>query len=122
MHPVGRARSTRLDPVAADFDGSTGQIATPLAHKRDIAMMFSGSRTVWFVLCIAVISSCEVGSRVESGFVLPADFSCAEGLPGWQRAQVVTPDAVQPCMTGSSGSCADGRYTYVSGTGWCRPR
>jgi hypothetical protein len=96
--------------------------AAPLARKREIVIMASGRHMVWLAFYIAVTTSCDVRSVVESDFVLPEDFNCAEALPGWQRARVVTPDVVLPCMTGSSGSCEGSGYTYVSGTGWCRPR
>ena len=84
--------------------------------------MPSSRHLLWLTLCIAATTSCDVSTVVESGFALPEDFNCSEALPDWKRAHVVTPDVVLPCMTGSSGGCDDTGYTYVSGTGWCRPR
>lgn len=46
---------------------------------------------------------------------------CGVGREGWIRADRVTPDAVAPCGTGSQGACPKAGFSYVSGTGWCRP-
>ena len=86
-------------------------------------------------LLLAVLAGCERGDSTEaisstttgtllngSEFVLQDGFDCDQALPGWRRATAITPDVIGPCSTGSSGSCADARYSYVSGTGWCRPR
>ncbi len=72
-------------------------------------------------LLFALSVGCEVREVHEAEFLIPEDFSCAAALDGWKRASAVTPDVVAPCMTGSSGSCEDSDYRYVSGTGWCRP-
>jgi hypothetical protein len=60
--------------------------------------------------------ACSGGDDPRAG-----DFDCAGGRPGWIRAQAITPDAVPPCRTGSAGICPES-YTYVAGTGFCRPK
>jgi len=71
---------------------------------------------------LALLAGCPGESAPPAdALVLPEDFECAGGAPGWKRAVAISPDVVPPCDTGSTGTCDGFGYTYVVGTGWCRP-
>jgi hypothetical protein len=84
------------------------------------------SRKLVLVLALYLLPlfGCEAEDQTKtvSAFVVPEKFDCENAMPGWKRASAITPDVVPPCMTGSSGSCDEAEYSYVAGTGWCRPR
>lgn len=70
-------------------------------------------------LIVFFLGACapDEGSSTSQPF---PTFNCETGEPDWVLAKAFSPDVVMPCNAGSTGICKAG-YTYVSGTGWCKP-
>lgn len=71
---------------------------------------------LWGFLLIGACSPDEGAGTHQS----LSTFNCEAGEQDWVLAKSFSPDVVLPCNAGSTGICKTG-YTYVSGTGWCKP-